>query len=102
MRLFHLYMQPFLLSINVNSMKGSLKIIQRLNNKAKDGTCPICLRYTSYRRVTYIGLNISVNPKHWSDNKKMVLAVNTHHLFYNQIIKEQYTKAQMIIRDNFF
>lgn len=62
MRLFHLYMQPFLLSINVISMKGSLKIIQRLNNKAKDGTCPICLRYTSYRRVTYIGLNNQLTP----------------------------------------
>ncbi|GAB6119101.1 site-specific integrase [Dysgonomonas termitidis] len=82
-------------------MKATLKVIQRLSHEAKDGTCPVCLRYTSYRRVTYIGLNISVHPKHWSDNKKMVLASHRDHLLYNRIIQEQYTKAQTIIRDHF-
>lgn len=82
-------------------MKATLKIIQRLSYESKDGTCPVCLRYISYRRVVYIALNISIHPKHWSDNKKMVLATHKDHLFYNKIIQEQYTKAQTIIRDNF-
>lgn len=82
-------------------MKATLKIIQRLSYESKDGTFPVCLRYISYRRVVYIALNISIHPKHWSDNKKMVLASHKDHLFYNKIIQEQYTKAQTIIRDNF-
>ena len=55
-------------------MKATLKIIQRLSYESKDGTFHVCLRYISYRRVVYIALNISIHPKHWSDNKKMVLA----------------------------
>ncbi len=82
-------------------MKATLKIMQRLGNEAKDGTCPVCLRYTSYRRVTYIGLNISVSPRHWSDHKKMVLSGDKDHLLYNRIIQEQHARAQLIIRDHF-
>lgn len=44
---------------------------------------------------------MSVHPKHWNDNKKQVKATEPHHIRYNQLIKEQYHKAESIILDNF-
>jgi integrase len=83
-------------------MKATLKILQRKNYQTKDGKCQICLRYTSYRQSTFIGLNISVHPKDWNDAKKQVKAAVPHHIRYNQLIKEQYHKAESIILDNYF
>lgn len=82
-------------------MKATLKILQRKNYQTKDGKYQICLRYTSYRQSTFIELNISVHPKHWNDNRKQVKATEPHHIRYNQLIKEQYHKAESIILDNF-
>ena len=82
-------------------MKATLKILQRKNYRTKDGKCQICLRYTSYRRSTFVGLNISVHPNHWNDNRKQVKATDPHHIRYNQLIKEQYHKAESIILDNY-
>ncbi|MFT4224308.1 site-specific integrase [Dysgonomonas sp.] len=82
-------------------MKATLKILQRKNYQTKDGKYQICLRYTSYRQSTFIGLNISVHPKNWSDTKKQVKATEPHHIRYNQLIREQYHKAESIILDNF-
>lgn len=82
-------------------MKATLKILQRKNYQTKDGNYQICLRYTSYRQSTFIGLNISLHPKHWNDNKKQVKATEPRHIRYNQLIKEQYHKAESIIIDNF-
>lgn len=82
-------------------MKATLKILLRTNYQSKEGKYQICLRYTSYRRSTFIGLNISVHPKYWNDSKKQVKATEPHHIRYNQLIKEQYHKAESIILDNF-
>jgi integrase len=82
-------------------MKATLKILLRTNYQSKEGKHQVCLRYTSYRRSTFIGLNISVHPKHWNDSKKQVKATEPHHIRYNQLIKEQYHKAESIILDNF-
>lgn len=82
-------------------MKATLKILQRNNYKTKEGKQQICLRYTAYRRSTFVGFNVSVHSKDWNDNKKQVKATEPHHLRYNQLIKEQYHKAEAIILDNF-
>lgn len=82
-------------------MKATLKIQQRINYKNKDGKSQICLRYISYRRATFIGLNVSIHPKDWNDNKKQVKATESRHLLYNRILKEQYHKAESIILDNY-
>ncbi|MDR1091036.1 MAG: phage integrase SAM-like domain-containing protein [Prevotella sp.] len=82
-------------------MRASIKIFQRNNYSTKDGRRQLCLRYTSYRQSTFIGLNISVHPKDWNDNKKQVKATEPHHIHYNKLIREQYHKAESIILDNF-
>lgn len=82
-------------------MKATLKILLRNNYQTKEGKRQVCIRYTSYRQSTFIGLNISVHPKNWNDNKKQVKATEPHHIRYNQLIKEQYHKAESIILDYF-
>lgn len=82
-------------------MKATLKILLRNNYQTKEGKQQVCIRYTSYRQSTFIGLNISVHPKHWNDSKKQIKATEPHHIRYNQLIKEQYHKAESIILDNF-
>lgn len=82
-------------------MKASLKVLLRKNYKTKEGKHQVCLRYTAYRRFTFIGFNVSVHSKDWNENKKQVKATESRHLLYNRIIKEQYHKAEKIILDNF-
>ncbi len=82
-------------------MKATLKILLRNNYQTREGKRQVCIRYTSYRQATFIGLNISVHPKDWNDTRKHVKATEPHHLLYNRIIKEQYHKAEGIILDNF-
>lgn len=82
-------------------MKATLKILLRNNYQTKEGKQQVCIRYTSYRRSTFIGLNISVHPKDWNDHKKQVKATEAHHIHYNKLIKEQYHKAESIIIDHF-
>ncbi|BES62845.1 site-specific integrase [Dysgonomonas capnocytophagoides] len=82
-------------------MRATLKIILRKNYLGKTGKQPIGLQYTAYRQTTYIGLDISVKPEHWSDSKKMILVGEKYHLQYNRIIREQHHKAEQIIFDNF-
>lgn len=82
-------------------MKASLKILLRNNYVTKDGKRQVCLRYTAYRQCTFIGLNISVLPQHWSEKKSAVLSGDHHYLFYNKLISEMYHKANGIIMDNY-
>ncbi|WP_083820987.1 phage integrase SAM-like domain-containing protein [Dysgonomonas gadei] len=86
-----------------NNCRNNESDIKNLTQEqlSKEGKQQVCIRYTSYRRFTFIGLNISVHPKHWNDNKKQVKATEPHHIRYNQLIKEQYHKAESIILDNF-
>lgn len=82
-------------------MKASLKILMRNNYRTKDGKQQICLRYTAYRQCTFIGLNISVNPKFWNSNSCRILSGEPRYLFFNKLIKEMYHKADSIIMDNY-
>lgn len=82
-------------------MKASLKILMRNNYRTKDGKQQICLRYTAYRQCTFIGLNISVNPKFWNSNSCRILSGEPRYFFFNKLIKEMYHKADGIIMDNY-
>jgi len=82
-------------------MKASLKILLRNNYVTKDGKQQVCLRYTAYRQCTFIGLNISVSPQHWSVKRSAVLSGDERFLFYNQLIHKMYNKADNIILDNY-
>lgn len=82
-------------------MKASLKILLRNNYVTKEGKRQVCLRYTAYRQCTFIGLNISVLPQHWSEKRLAVLSGNKRYLFYNELIHQMYHKADKIILDNY-
>lgn len=82
-------------------MKASLKILMRNNYRTKDGKQQICLRYTAYRQCTFIGLNISVNPRFWNSNSCRILSGEPRYLFFNKLIKEMYHKADGIIIENY-
>lgn len=82
-------------------MKASLKILLRNNYVTKEGKRQVCLRYTAYRQCTFIGLNISVLPQHWSNKRSAVLSGDERFLFYNELIHKMYNKADNIILDNY-
>lgn len=82
-------------------MKASLKILLRNNYVTKEGKRQVCLRYTAYRQCTFIGLNISVLPQHWSSKRSAVLSGDERFLFYNELIHKMYNKADNIILDNY-
>lgn len=82
-------------------MKATLKIILRNNYVTKEGKRQVCLRYTAYRQCTFIGLNISVLPQHWSEKRLAVLSGDERFLFYNELIKKMYHKADGIIIENY-
>ena len=82
-------------------MKASLKILLRNNYVTKEGKRQVCLRYTAYRQCTFIGLNISVLPQHWSEKRSAVLSGDSRYLFYNELIHKMYHKADSIILENY-
>lgn len=82
-------------------MKATLKILLRNNYVTKEGKRQVCLRYTAYRQCTFIGLNISVLPQHWSEKRSAVLSGDERFLFYNELIKKMYHKADGIIIENY-
>lgn len=82
-------------------MKASLKILLRNNYVTKEGKRQVCLRYTAYRQCTFIGLNISVLPQHWSNKRLAVLSGDERYLFYNELIHKMYNKADNIVLDNY-
>lgn len=82
-------------------MKATLKILLRKNYVTKEGKRQVCLRYTAYRQCTFIGLNISVLPQHWSEKRLAVLSGDERFLFYNELIKKMYHKADGIIIENY-
>ncbi len=82
-------------------MKASLKILLRNNYVTKDGKQQVCLRYTAYRKCTFIGLNISVEPRYWNEKRCAVLSGDKRYLFYNELIKKMYHKADGIILENY-
>lgn len=63
------------------NMKATLKILLRNNYVTKEGKRQVCLRYTAYRQCTFIGLNISVLPQHWSEKRLAVLSGHERFLF---------------------
>ena len=67
----------------------------------KNGKQQICLRYTFFRQITFLGLKISVHPGHWSQKRSMVLSGERNHSRYNRIIEEEYCKAESILLAHF-
>ena len=82
-------------------MRASIKIFQRNDYVPKSGKQQICLRYTSFRQTTFLGLKISVNPKHWSTKRAMVLSGEKLHSHYNRVIEQEYCKAESILLAHF-
>lgn len=85
------------LTKNNQVMRASIKIFQRNNYVSRNGKKQICLRYTSFRQTTFLGLGISVHPRHWSAKREIVLSGEKNHLHYNQILEEEYHKAECIL-----
>jgi len=82
-------------------MRATVKLVLRNDYVRKDGKQQLCLRYIAYQKDSYIGLGISILPKHW-DAKALMVRAGEHlaHL-YNKIITRTYEKAKNLIM-NFY
>lgn len=82
-------------------MRATVKLVLRNDYVRKDGKQQLCMRYIAYQKDSYIGLGISILPKHW-DAKAMMVRAGEHlaHL-YNKKITNIYEKAKNLIM-NFY
>ncbi|NDV97376.1 hypothetical protein D0T84_21105 [Dysgonomonas sp. 521] len=82
-------------------MRATVKLVLRNDYVRKDGKQQLCMRYIAYQKDSYIGLGISILPKHW-DAKAMMVRAGEHlaHL-YNKIITKIYEKVKSLIM-NFY
>ncbi|WP_050702823.1 site-specific integrase, partial [Dysgonomonas sp. BGC7] len=69
----------------------------RSNYSTKDGKRQLCLRYTSFRQTTFLGLGFSVHPRNWSVKRELVLSGDKNYQHYNRIIEEKFHKAECIL-----
>lgn len=78
-------------------MRATVKLVLRNDYVRKDGKQQLCLRYIAYQKDSYIGLGISILPKHWDAKALMVRAGEHLAHMYNKIITKMYEKAKNLI-----
>ncbi|MDL2277175.1 site-specific integrase [Parabacteroides sp. OttesenSCG-928-G07] len=82
-------------------MRATVKFQLRQFYVSKDGKQSLALRYLVNRKSTYIGLGISIYPKHWDKNALMVRKGNPLSYQFNKIIREVHQRATSLIMDNY-
>lgn len=82
-------------------MRATVKLVLRNDYVRKDSKQQLCLRYIAYQKDSYIGLGISILPKHWDAKTLMVRAGEHFAHMYNKIITKIYEKAKNLIM-NFY
>lgn len=78
-------------------MRATVKLVLRNDYVRRDGKQQLCLRYIAYQKDSYIGLGISILPKHWDTKALMVRAGEHLAHMYNKIITKVYEKAKSLI-----
>lgn len=78
-------------------MRATVKLVLRNDYVRKDRKQQLCLRYIAYQKDSYIGLGISILPKHWDAKALMVRAGEHLAHMYNKIITQVYEKAKSLI-----
>lgn len=82
-------------------MRATVKFELRQFYVGKDGKQSLALRYLVNRKSTYIGLGISLYPKHWDKNALMVRKGDPMSYYFNKIIRDIHQKATALIMDNY-
>lgn len=82
-------------------MRATVKLVLRDYYTRKDGKQQLVLLYIAHKQSTFIGLGISINPKHWDAKTLMVRAGDPLSAQYNKIITEVYQKAMSIVIINY-
>lgn len=82
-------------------MRATVKFVLRNNYVRKDGKRQLSLRYIAHQKDSYIGLGISLLPKHWDSKSSMVRAGETLAPQYNQVIANIYQRAINLIMQNY-
>lgn len=83
-------------------MKATVKIELRKDYSTKDGKQMVCLRYTAYRRSSFISLNVAVLPTQWNSVSNTVNKRIPFSDHINKNIFEIHQKANLIVMENFF
>lgn len=81
-------------------MRATIRLVLRDSYKTQSGKQQLVLRYVAHKESTFIGLGISILPKHWDSNALLVRKGEPFSKQYNQIIRELYHKAVDIVLDN--
>lgn len=74
-------------------MRATAKLILRKDYVRKDGKQQLCLRYIAHQKDSYIGLGISILPKHWDAKALMVRAGDVQAQMYNEFITKGLSKG---------
>ena len=83
----------------ISTVQTSVKLIQRLEKKKKDGTAPIYIRATSNRKSRYKATGISIPPKDWNKAKGQVRASHELSVALNRKLGDILHEAQRLSLD---
>lgn len=83
-------------------MRATAKLVLRKYYVTKGGKQQLCLRYIAHKKSVYIGLGISILPKHWDEKSLMVRVGEAYCQQYNQVITKIHNKAKELIMANYF
>lgn len=83
-------------------MRATAKLVLRKHYVTQEGKQQLSLHYIAYGKSAYIGLGISILPKHWDDKSLMVRIGEPQCHLYNQVITNIHNRAKEIIMENFF
>lgn len=83
-------------------MRATAKLVLRKHYVTKEGKQQLCLRYIAHKKSVYIGLGISLLPKHWDEKSLMVRIGEPYCQQYNLVITRIHNKAKELIMENYF
>jgi Site-specific recombinase XerD len=82
-------------------MRATVRLQLRKDYVREDGKLQLVLRYLAHQKSSYIGLGISIYPKHWDKNMLMVRKGEPLSFQYNKIIRTIHERATGLILDNY-
>ncbi len=82
-------------------MRATVRLLLRRDYVGQSGKQQLVLRYLAHQKSSYIGLGISIFPKHWDKNMLMVRKGDPLSYQFNKIIREIHQRATSLIMDNY-
>lgn len=80
-------------------MATTFHLYLRKDKQKKNGEYPIYLRITSNRKHKYVSTGLSVQDKHWNDNKEIIRGSHHNHKALNKILKDKIIEAERAYSD---